>query len=135
MFVVMFLRLIHQLTGHVLNFKLKALNPGKGVCQFLFKIFLVVCKLLNQLCADFSGKFRIGHKADFSKHNYTVDVQCPFAFFAVARIVNAEACLIVIFDGINFVSFFCTVKINLVVFFAVKMRKRKSVRVSVIAEQ
>ena len=105
------------------------------VCQFLFKIFLVVCKLLNQLCADFSGKFRIGHKADFSKHNYTVDVQRPFAFLAVARIVNAEACLSVIFDGINFVSFFCAVKINLVVFFAVKMRKRKSVRVSVIVEQ
>ena len=104
------------------------------VCQFLFKIFLVVCKLLNQFCADISGKLRIGHKADFSKDNYTVDVQCPFAFLAVARIVNAEACLIVIFDGINFVSFFCTVKINLVVFFAVKVRKGKSVRVSVIAE-
>ena len=131
----MFLRLIHQLTSHVLNFKLKALNPGKGVCQFFFKVFLVVCKLLNQLCADFSGKLRIGNKADFSKDNYTVDVQRPFAFFAVARIVNAEAGLIVIFDGINFVAFFCTVKINLVVFFAVKMRKRKSVRVSVIAQQ
>ena len=104
------------------------------VCQFLFKIFLVVCKLLNQLCADFSGKFRIGHKADFSKDNYTVDVQRSFAFLAVARIVNAEACLIVIFDGIDFLTFFCAVKINLVVFFAVKMRKRKSVRVSVIAE-
>lgn len=25
----------------------------------LFKIFLVVCKLLNQLCADFSGKLRV----------------------------------------------------------------------------
>ena len=131
----MFLRLIHQLTGYVLNFKLKALNPGKGVCQFLFKIFLVVCKLLNQLCADFSGKFRVSNKANFSKHNYTVDVQRPFAFLAVARIVNAEACLIVIFDGINFVSFLCTVKINLVVFFAVKMRKRKSVRVSVITQK
>ena len=131
----MFLRLIHQLTGHVLNFKLKALNPGKGVCQFFFKIFLVVCKLLNQLCADFSGKLRVSNKADFSKDNYTVDVQRPFAFLAVARIVNAEACLIVIFDGIDFVSFFCTVKINLVVFFAVKVRKGKSVRVSVIAEQ
>ena len=131
----MFLRLIHQLTGHVLNFNLKALNPGKGVCQFLFKIFLVVCKLLNQLCADFSGKLRVSNKADFSKHNYTVDVQRPFAFLAVARIVNAEACLIVIFDGINFVAFFCTVKINLVVLFAVKMRKRKSVRVSVITQK
>ena len=105
------------------------------VCQFLFKVFLVVCKLLNQLCADFSGKLRVSYQADFSKDNYTVDVQRPFAFFAVARIVNAEACLIVIFDGINFVSFLCTVKINLVVFFAVKMRKRKSVRVSVIVEQ
>ena len=131
----MFLRLIHQLTGHVLNFKLKALNPGKGVCQFFFKVFLIVCKLLNQLCANFAGKLRVGHKADFSKDNYTVDVQRPFAFLAVARIVNAEACLIVIFYGIDFVAFLCTVKINLVVFFAVKMRKRKSVRVSVIAEQ
>ena len=131
----MFLRLIHQLTSHVLNLKLKALNPGEGVCQFLFKIFLVVCKLLNQLCADFSGKLRVSNKADFSKDDYTVDVQSPFAFLAVARIVNAEACLIVIFDGINFVSFLCTVKINLVVFFAVKMRKRKSVRVSVITQK
>ena len=105
------------------------------VCQFFFKVFLVACKLLNQLCADFSGKLRVSNKVDFSKDNYTVDVQRPFAFLAVARIVNAEACLIVIFDGINFVSFLCTVKINLVVFFAVKMRKGKSVRVSVIAEQ
>ena len=94
-----------------------------------------LCKLLNQLCADFSGKLRVSNKVDFSKDNYTVDVQRPFAFLAVARIVNAEACLIVIFDGINFVSFLCTVKINLVVFFAVKMRKGKSVRVSVIAQQ
>ena len=105
------------------------------VCRFLFKIFLIVCKLLNQLCADFSGKLRVGHKADFSKDNYTVDVQRSFALFAVARIVNAEACLIVIFDGINFVSFLCTVKINLVVFFAVKVRKGKSVRVSVITQK
>lgn len=80
----MFLRLIHQLSGHVLNFKFKTLNAGKGVFKFLFKIFLVVCKLLNQLCADFAGKLRVSNKADFSKYDYTVDVQRPFAFFAVA---------------------------------------------------
>ena len=130
-----FLRFVHQLSGHVFNFKLKALNAGQGIGEFFFKIFLVVRKFLDKLCADLAGKIRVCHKADFSKDNHAVDVQRPFAFLAVARIVNAEACLIVIFDGIDFVAFFCAVKINLVVFFAVKMSKRKSVRVSVIAEQ
>ena len=119
----------------MLNFKFKALNAGKGVCKFFFKIFLVICEFLNQLCTDFAGKVRVSHKADFSKDDNTVDVQCPFAFFAVALVINAEACLVIIFYGIDFVAFFCPVKINLVVFFAVKVGEGKSVRISVITQK
>ena len=85
-----FLRFVHQLAGHVFNFKLKALNARQGVCQFFFKIFLVVGEFLNQLCTDFAGFFLVSNKADFSKDNHAVDVQRPFAFLAVAGIVNAK---------------------------------------------
>ena len=70
----MFLRLIHQLSRHVFNFKFKALNAGQGICKFLFKIFLIVCEFLNKLCTDFAGQLLVSHKADFSKDDYTVDV-------------------------------------------------------------
>ena len=119
----------------MLNFKFKALNAGKGVFKFLFKIFLIICEFLNKLCTDFASQLLVGHKADFSKDNYAVDVQSPFAFLAVALVINAEACLVVVFYGIDFVAFLCAVKINLIVFFAVKMRKRKPVRISVITQQ
>ena len=109
------LRLIHQLACHVFNFKLKALNTWKCICKFFFKIGLVICEFLNKFCTDFAGKVGVCYKADFSKDNYTVDVQRPLPFFAVALVINAEACLVVVFDGINFVAFLCAVKINLVV--------------------
>lgn len=119
----------------MLNFQFKALNSWKGVCEFLFEIFFIICEFLNQLCADFAGELRVGHKADFSEYDYAVDVESPFAVFAVAFIVNAEACFIVILDGVDFVTFFCAVEVNLIVFFNVIVRHRKSVRVTVIAEE
>ena len=119
----------------MLNFKFKALNTRQGIGEFFFKIGLVVCEFIYKLCADLAGKVRVCNKADFSKDDYTVDVQSPFTFLAVALVINAEACLVVVFYGIDFVAFFCAVKINLIVFFAVKMRKRKSVRIAVITQQ
>ena len=82
--VVMFLRLIHQLSRHMFNFKLKTLNSRQGVFKFLFEVFFVICELLNQPCADFAGEFRVGYKADFSEDDYAVDVERPFTVFSVA---------------------------------------------------
>ena len=66
------------------DFKLQTLNAWKGVFEFFFKIFFIICKLLNELCADFAGEVRVGHKADFSEDDYAVDIQSPFAVLTIA---------------------------------------------------
>ena len=66
------------------NFKLKALNTRQGIFEFMLQILPVVCKFLGKFCIDFARQRLVGHKADFSKDDYTFDVQSPVAFFAVA---------------------------------------------------
>ena len=129
-----FLRLVYQLAGHVFNCKLKALNAAEGAGKFLFKIVLIIGKLLNKLGADFFRFFDVGNKLDFSKGNYTFDIQRPLTFPFEALIHNTETCLTAFFDCVNFVAFFCAVKIKLAIAFIVKMAERDSIRVTVIAD-
>lgn len=85
--------------------------------QFMFQIRLVVSKLLAEMRADFQFLFRICHRLNPAEHDNTFDMQRPLTVLPIALVIDTVGNLVALGNGIDFVTCFRSVEIQLAVCF------------------
>ena len=87
--------------------------------QFMFQIRLVVSKLLAEVRADFQFLFCICHRLNPAEHYNTFDMQWPLTVLPIALVMDTVGNLVALGNGIDLVTCFRSVEIQLAVCLAV----------------
>ena len=87
--------------------------------QFMFQIRLVISKFLAEVRADFQFLFCIFHRLNPAEHYNTFDMQRPLTVLPIALVMDTVGNLVALGNGIDLVTCFRSVEIQLAVCFAV----------------
>ena len=126
--------LFYQPPTNMLRCKLQAQNPGDSPGKLLFHIGLVIRKLPTKVCADFNDLFRIRNFLHPAEHNHAFNMKRPVIPLSVAFVMDTEGNLIASSEGVDLVSFFCTMEIKLPGLFIISLIDHNPIRIPIIPQ-
>ena len=129
------LRFVYDFSRDVFDVKRKHLKSRKCIFQFFFYGFCARIIFLSQNAAFFHGKRLVLNKTHPSEHDDALDVQRPFARLFKSFVIYAERYFVVLFNRVNFVSFFCAVEVDYAFFLIVIEIHRNSVWIIIVAKK